>query len=642
MCGIAGIISFSGAKNQVSAIKNMTDSMQNRGPDDEGFLLFNDGPTPYYGDKSAENSYNLNLNYLPKKHINLAKNIKSTVVLGFKRLSIIDLSFEAHQPMCDTSQRYWIVFNGEIYNYPEIKKELQDLNHNFYSNSDTEVVLKAYIQWGEKALQKFNGMFAFAIFDINTKNIFIARDRIGIKPLYFFKNNNTFIFGSTIKSIIDSNLYKPEINWEGLWQNFTFSMAQRPNTCFLNIVGLEPGHFLNLNITSGKLIKTKYWYIPTNTQDFSLTEKKAANFLEEALYKSIKYRLKADVEVGAFMSGGIDSTTISAIASKIQPDIKVFTLGFKNKYTDYDEINQAKATAKINNLNHIIHYESPNTVLNNINTIVTGYEEPYHHLPANYVMSKAVAQHQVKVVLNGLGGDELFAGYHFYSKLKKWLLLKRFNKIVQALPQNINPRIDVAKKLVSYKNIAQYYTHFRSTFYDADNINLFKNHQYNSLNTLENLYPNNNKFTDNIEALSYYDLKSYIGNHQTRTVDQFTMNFSIEGRFPFLDHELIELAFKIPSKYKIKNGVQKYILKEVAKKYIAPSCFNMPKKGFGLPLEYWYKNELKEFISDNISDLKVRQIFNNQEIDKVLKTDNVRKIWHLVMTEQWLQKFFDK
>jgi len=642
MCGIAGIISFNGAKNQVLAIKNMCDSLQNRGPDDDGFLLFNDKPHVYYSDKSSKKSNNSSLKYIPKNHINTATNSKSSVAFGFKRLSIIDLSFNAHQPMCDDSQRYWIIFNGEIYNYHEIKKELQNLNHNFHSNSDTEVVLKSFIQWGEKALHKFNGMFAFAIFDIVSNNIFIARDRIGIKPLYFFKDNSTFIFGSTIKSIIDSKRYKPEINWEGLWQNFTFSMAQRPNTCFLNIVGLESGHFLNLDITTGKLIKTKYWHIPTNTQDFSLNEKKATDLLEEALYKSIKYRLKADVEVGTFMSGGIDSTTISAIASKIQPDIKVFTLGFKNKYTDYDEIRQAKATAKINHLNHIIAYENPNTIINNIDTIVTGYEEPYHHLPANYVLSKAVAQNNVKVVLNGLGGDELFAGYHFYKKLNKWHLLKHFSTVLKVFPNHFNNRIDVAKKLISYKNIAQYYTHFRSTYYDADNNNLFKNQQYNSLNLLENLYLDNNNFTDDIEALSYYDLKSYIGNHQTRTVDQFTMNFSIEGRFPFLDHELIETAFKIPSKYKIKNGVQKYILKEVAKKHISPSCFNMPKKGFGLPLEYWYKNELKDFIQDNINDLKMRYLFNNQEIDKVLKTNNVRKIWHLVMTEQWLQKFFDK
>lgn len=640
MCGIAGIIEFNTATNLVPAITNMTKSIQNRGPDDEGFLLFDNIATPYYGNQSDKNIISSQLAYHPKENIGNANNIKSKVALGFKRLSIIDLSKNGHQPMCDDSQQFWIVFNGEIYNYKDIRNELLALNHNFKSDTDTEVVLKAYIQWGEKALQKFNGMFAFAVFDVRKNEFFFARDRIGIKPLYYIKNKDRVIFGSTIKSIIDSNLYKPEINWEGLHQNFTFSIAQRPNTCFTNIVALQPAHFLKLNITTGKIVNAKYWSIPTNTQDFTLSEKKAADLLEEALYKSIKYRLNADVEVGTFMSGGIDSTTVSAIASKIQPNIKAFTLGFNADFSEYDEVSQAKKTAQLNKINHIIYNANPNIIIDNIDTIVTGYEEPYHHLPANYAISKAVAENGVKVVLNGLGGDELFAGYHFYNKLKKWHSLKQYKFLLNPLPKHLNSRLDVAKKLASYSNLAQYYTHFRSTFNDDDNQRLFKNSHFSTINTLENLYPNDFEFTDDIEALSYYDLKSYISNHQTRTVDQFTMCFSIEGRFPFLDHQLIELAFKIPSKYKIKDGIQKYILKEVAKKHIAPSCFTMQKKGFGLPLEYWYNNELKQFINDNINTLKARHLFNNIEIDAIIKTNNVRKIWQLVMTEQWLQKFF--
>jgi len=640
MCGIAGIIELNALSNQTHSIKAMSKSMQNRGPDDEGFLLVNDTTTAYYGDKSNKEKTLHNLNYTPYYHINTAQNIKSNIAFGFKRLSIVDLSTNAHQPMCDSSKNFWIIYNGEIYNYKEIRKELISLNYTFHSDSDTEVVLKSYIQWGEKALQKFNGMFAFAIFDKQANEIFMARDRIGIKPLYYFTNNERFVFGSTIKSIIDSKLYQPQIDWEGLWQNFTFSIAQRPHTCFSEIKALEASHYLRLNVTTGKFFSTQYWHIPTGTQNLNMSETKATNLLEEALYKSIKYRLNADVEVGTFMSGGIDSTTISAIASKLQPTIKAFTLGFKEHYDEYDEVLQAKETAQLNKINHIIHYENPSTIIENIETITTNYEEPYHHLPANYIMSKAVANQGVKVVLNGLGGDELFAGYHFYTKLKKWHSLKVFNPILTTIPQHLNSRIAIAKQLASYKNIAQYYTHFRSTYNDYDNKKLFKNCEYDSLHTLENLYQNNN-FTDDIEALSYYDLKSYIGNHQTRTVDQFTMNFSIEGRFPFLDHELIELAFKIPSKYKIKNGIQKYILKKVAKKYIAKSCFAMDKKGFGLPLEYWYNHELKDFIYDYLNTLKNRNFFNNREIDTIVKSNNVRKIWHLVMTELWLQKFFD-
>lgn len=640
MCGIAGIIDFKGESNQVTAIKNMATSLQNRGPDDEGFLLFNNKVTSFYGDHSSKNLKNVNLPYTPKYHIDTAQNIKSKVAFGFKRLSIIDLSYAAHQPMSDNDQKIWIIFNGEIYNYKEIRSELKSLNYNFYSNSDTEVVLKAYMAWGEKALQKFNGMFAFAILDTVKNEIFLARDRMGIKPLYFVNYNGRFIFGSTIKSIIDSKLYDPEINWNGLWQNYTFSIAQRPNTCFEHVSGLEPAHYLKINVSSGKINKTKYYDIPIGTQDLSMTEKKASDLLEEALYKSIHYRLNADVEVGTFMSGGIDSTTITAMASKLQPNIKAFTLGFKNKYSEYDEIFEAQDTAKINSINHIVHYASPKIIIDNIESVIKGYEEPYHHLPANYVLSKIVSEHHVKVILNGLGGDELFAGYGFYNKTKMWNILKKLKPLVNILPQHLNSKLDVAKKMASYCNIAQYYTHFNTTFNNSELQRLFINKIDSSINSLECIYQNDNTFTDDIEALSYYNLKSYISNHQTRTIDQFTMNFSIEGRFPFLDHNVIELAFKIPSKYKIKHGSQKYILKEVAKKYISPYCFTMKKKGFGLPLEYWQKNELKAFIAENISSLKKRHFFENNEIDTIVKTNNVRKVWNLVMTELWLQQFF--
>lgn len=640
MCGIAGIIEFKHEEYHVSALKNMTESMKNRGPDDEGFLLSNNSVQTFFGNNSAKNINKVKLPYSPKDHINTAENIKSKIAFGFKRLSILDLTYNAHQPMCDSEQRFWIIFNGEIYNYKEIRKELVSLKHSFYSNSDTEVVLKAYMQWGEKSLQKFNGMFAFSIFDTTKKEVFLARDRMGIKPLYFYHDRNRFIFASTIKAIIDSKLYTPEIHWEGLWQNYNFSIAQRPNTCFSNISALEPSKFLKINIESTKITKSQYWDIPTGTQDFSLTEKKAANLLEEALYKSIDYRLQADVEVGTFMSGGIDSTLVSAIASKIQPNIKAFTLGFDKEFSEYSEVTQARDTASLNAIDHIVHYANPNIVIDNIEDIITGYEEPYHHLPANYVISNIVAEHKVKVILNGLGGDELFAGYHFYKKLKWWPALKNLNPLFKLLPGHFNNRLDVAKRLASYQNISQYYAHFNTTFNDTDNRRLFINKEYNTLNIIENLYEDHHKFTDGIEALSYYNLKSYISNHQTRTIDQFTMNFSIEGRFPLLDHKFIELAFRIPSKYKIKNGVQKHILRQVAKKYIAPSCLEMNKKGFGLPLEYWYKHELKDFIRDKINLLKNRHFFNNNEIDNIIKNDNVRKIWQLVTTEIWLQKFF--
>ena len=630
MCGIAGIINKSNLSNNTESLVSMTKSMINRGLDDEGYMLFNENTTPFIGNDSLIKNH---------KHINIALNDSIKLGFGFRQLKIIDLSNNSHQPMCDIHKNYSIIFNGEIYNFKEIKSELIGKGYTFFSNSDTEVILNAYIQWGENALQKFNGMFAFSIFDKVKNEIFIARDRIGIKPLYYFDNSNSFIFASTQKALIDSNLYKPEIDWEGLSQNFRFSIAQRPHTSFKNIKSLEPAHFLKIDLNTNKIQKKQYWEIPTNTQDLSLTEKQSANFIEEQLYKSIKYRLQADVEVGTFMSGGVDSTTISVIASKISPNIKALTLGFK-EYDEYNEIRQASDTARLHNINHVISYCQPNEIIENLEKIAIAYEEPYHHLSANFILAKTAHQNNLKVVLNGLGGDELFGGYDVYYKLTFWNQLKKWNPILKHIPE-IHPKVKKIKEISSYINIAEFYSHYYTSYNDIEISRLFNSqHNFNTKNCISNLYnPKNLTFFDDFEAISFFNLKSYIGNHQMRAVDQSTMHFSIEGRFPLLDHNFIETAYKIPTKFKIKNNNQKYILKEVAKKHIAPSCLTMDKKGLGLPLEYWLKNDLRELTNDSILKLKNRKIFNNKEIDTILKSNNECKIWQLVSTELWLDKF---
>ncbi|AOW21777.1 asparagine synthase (glutamine-hydrolyzing) [Urechidicola croceus] len=629
MCGIAGIININTTSPISSHLVSMTKSMINRGPDDEGYLLFNDTSIPYSGDDTL---------YKNCDHINSTFSKSSKLGFGFRQLKIIDLSNNSHQPMCDLDRKYWIVFNGEIYNFKEIRSELQSLGYTFFSDSDTEVVLNAYKKWGDKCLDKFNGMFAFAIFDKVKNEVFFARDRVGIKPLYYHINQDQILFGSTIKSIIDSKLYTPKINWKGLWQNFRFSIAQRPETCLENIVALEPAHYLKFNFDSKTFIKKQYWEIPINTQNFSLTEKQSVNLIEESLYNSIKYRLNADVEVGSFMSGGIDSTTISVIASKLNPNIKTMTLGF-NDFEDYNEVEQAIETAKLHNLNHKITYIHPTEIIQNINETTVAYEEPYHHLSANFILARIAKENNIKVVLNGLGGDELFGGYDVYKKLNLWENLKKNKKLIKSIPK-IHPKINKAHQLSNYKTIDEYYSHYYTTYKDSSLKKLFTDHNYSTKNLISNNFnPKNLQFTDNFEAISFYNLKSYIGSHQMRTLDQFTMNFSIEGRLPLLDHKFIETAFKIPTKYKLKNNSQKYIFKEVAKKYISPSCLSMSKKGLRLPLEHWIKSDLYDLVYDNINQLKNRNIFNNSEVDKIVKGKDEMKIWQLVSTELWLNNY---
>ncbi len=641
MCGIVGIITTKPRKisNNIFLANNQ---MKRRGPDDEGFVLFDDKNIDVcYGEETPMESFHDKQVYYPSKNIKSTFGNNYNIVFGHRRLSIVDLTSHGHQPMSDESRRYWIVFNGEVYNFKEIRKELIDLGHNFLSDTDTEVILRSFIQWQEQCLQKFNGDFAFSIYDTKKDEIFLARDRMGIKPLYYTFQDDTFVFASDIKTLIASKLYKPEMDMEGIYHNFSFSMTPRPNTSFKNVFALRQGHFMTLDCKTLKSKTTEYWDIPTNMQDLSMSENEAIEILEEELKKSIEYRLLADVDVGTFMSGGIDSTTISAMASKIHPNIKAFTLAFDKSISQYDELEEAKATASMNNMKHIISKLDADVVLNNIDNMVLGYEEPFFHLAANFAISEIVKNHGVKVVLNGLGGDELFAGYSVYQNLGRWKKISKLNPLISLFPNALHPKVKTLKKYSTPKDVYEYYASSYSNYTDMEKKALFKD-SYKSIQETANQYKKQNKhFTDDLELLSYLDIKSYIGNHHVHRTDQFTMHFSIEGRFPFLDHNLIEKAFTIPSKYKLNNGIPKYVLRKVAQKYIAPECLSMQKKGFGLPLEQWFNNQLKDLVHTSIEKLKKREILLSSGIDFVMKSGSITQKWQLVMFELWYQKFIE-
>lgn len=652
MCGIAGIINFNNQKSILTPhLTQMASQMQKRGPDDEGFLLVdieNDLVEPFWGNDTPMESQIESLRFNPKNHIKESLNLKANVGFAHRRLTILDLSFNGHQPMCDDHGKFWIIFNGEIYNCREIAEELKELGYTFYGHSDTEILLYAYMEWKENCLKKLNGMFAFAIYDHNVREVFLARDRVGIKPFYYTIQNNQLIFASDIKTIIASGLYQPEICWEGLWHNLSLSIAPRPMTVFNGVSSLEHSHWMRVNVMSGKISKGQYWQIPVGTQDFTMSENQAAELLEHELTKSIKYRLIADVEVGTFMSGGIDSTLVSALASKSHNGIKTFTLGFQD-IPQIDELSQAQETAKMHRMEHIVKIVKAIDILDHLDEMVLGYEEPFSSLAPNYVISQLVWENKIKVVLNGLGGDELFAGYPWYSWLRLWKKVKYFDFILKLLPDSSDSKWLMLRKLSNAKKIDQFYASSHFTLNEDEKSRLFNvNRKFDTLNILRQLYQQTPKqFTDDIEALSYFDLMFYIGSHHVYRVDQFTMMFSLEARLPFLDHQLIEAAFKIPSKYKIRKESRKYILKRVAEKYIAPSCLKMKKIGFTLPVNYWMMNELRILTEDALSSLKKREIFNSTEIDHIYKKfinqKNVsyKKVWHLVMFELWLRKFID-
>jgi len=653
MCGIAGIVTLDGhSRNNALFLHNMGKCMKSRGPNDEGYLIASYQNNRVYLFKGNDTlPSDRPISFYPTQDINRAyNNIKGNIFLAHRRLSIIDLSPYAHQPMCTSNGRFWIIYNGELYNYREIASELKKRGVNFVSNSDTEVLLYAYQEWGPEALKYFNGMFSFAIWDNRNKTLFCARDRIGIKPFYYTIKDNQFIFASDIKTLISSTLYKPAINIEGLYHALSFGVAPRPLTAFKDVYSLEQGHWLLIK-SDGTIKKDNYWEIPLNSQKQKMHEKEAITLLESQLFKAIEYRLVADVPVGTFMSGGIDSTTVSAIASKLHPGIKAFTLVF-SKDKKLDESKQAKATAAMCNMEHIIQDIEIDSVLEYIDEMIECYEEPFYDLSPNYVISRMVYQNNVTVILNGLGGDELFGGYPYYRWIKRWKLLQKVKPFL-GLTQKIPLTRHISERLlaISFSNTAdRYATAVRAFFTDKEKQKLFLDQSVREFNTIERIHQlyvgNDKEFTDLIEAISYIDMKNYIGNHHVYRVDKFTMHFSLEGRLPFLDHNLVELAFKMPSFLKVNSKGQKYILRKVAEKYIHPLCTKAKKKGFDFPTDRWMRTNLKELVKQKLTLLSQRGIFNPKIIWQTywewkLKARSFRSVWELVSTEMWIEKFID-
>lgn len=650
MCGIAGILNIGGRKSlQVSPIQRMANSMAVRGPDDEGFLLVcsRAGARAFAGEDTIRNRDLPGGEYLPDHHVADVVDESFYLALGHRRLSIVDVTARGHQPMSLGDGRYWIVYNGEIYNYRDVARELEGRNVSLQTSCDTEVVIKAYATWGEDCLCKFNGMFAFAIWDNETQSLFCARDRIGIKPFYYTFDHGTFIFASDIKAIIASGLYTPSVDEEGLYLAMAFGIAPRPKTAFRNVAALEQAHWMRVSL-DGSVTKQRYWSIPVGSQLHSMMEGEAAELLEEQLTRSIKRRLIADVEIGTFMSGGIDSTTISSIASNMSPGVKAFTLSYPDA-PEMGEVEQAKATARGRPMKHIIHDVVLHSSVEDLNQCALLYEEPFYDISPILEISSVVRRNGVKVVLSGLGGDELFAGYRRYSFLPTWERLKSVRTLISLLAPLAGRRGERLRASCAARTADQVHTAMFMISADARLHDLFNNEALKRIDTLEYMraaYVGDLEFEDGIEAMSYMDLMNYIGNHHVHRLDQFTMAHSLEARVPFLDHELVEAAFRIPSKWKMAGGVPKKVLKNVAAKYIAPECITMPKKGFGLPLGQWLSSTLGDIIVEKIEHLGRRELISAEaarEWYALYQRGRLKpqQVWHLVALELWFENFID-
>ncbi len=632
MCGIAGFfldnpLPFTLA---LAMAQRCLSTLYDRGPDGQGWVFFtNQGTVSSFNEAIDPN----------------------TLVFGallHTRLKIIDLSDRAAQPMSASSGRFWLTYNGEVYNFLEIRTELESHGWDFYSDSDTEVVLKAYLQWGNNALDKFRGMYAFAIYDAVERSIFIARDCIGIKPLYYHQRESSFVFASDMTTLIASGLYDPKPNWNGLCLGIAFQGSPRPSTSYKDAFALSPGHYLSGRAVGSKQI-VQYWDLPVG-QQLDISEEKALERYEELLHQAIKRCLIADVEVGTLMSGGLDSTTMTAIAASMHPTIRAFTLAYDTALDSLSELDQAHATAKMHNLSHTITRFRKEDLMGSLDDMLWVFEEPIGALEPHYPIAQNISKHGIRVILNGLGPDELMGGYGYYRNLQQhWPWLKHLSFLAPFIPRK--GRLTTAARIMESSDPFDIFRRlFASYLYEnpasvfADNL---LDDNIDALAAIRSASPDLKKFTDSFQALSYADMKFYIGTHHNHTSDRFLMRFHIEGRFPYLDRDLVEFCFRLPTHLKWRKDQSKYLLRKLSAKYIHPSCLEMKKKGFGIPEADFITGSIEQVLRKRVEQLKERAVFKRSALEDVLNdrsgtTRAARRLLYFANFELWYHWFIDR
>jgi len=631
MCGICGYYSF---KNEISSenILEMNNAIRHRGPDDEGFWISN-------GSKGESFSGNDSTQKI-KETFPVLNEFSSKIALGFRRLSILDLSEKGHQPMLSDDEKITITFNGEIYNFKKIRQELKSLGYHFKSNSDTEVILKSYEEWGTEMFTRFDGMFAIALIDLEKQKLILGRDRIGLKPLFYFKNENALIWASEIKSILKNEYIKPEINWNGVYTNFLFQTTLAPETCFQNIFSLDPASFLVLDLNDFSISKQLYWNFPTKKIE-NITAEEAAAKVDGLLAESIKEQLFADVPVTSMMSGGIDSTLITAKAKPFKNDINAFTISYQFSES---EVKNASLMAEKIDIQHDVKKVSDEEILNQLKENIQHFEEPYSSLEVLMNAAEFAKNKGFKVVLSGNGADELFAGYSHSLKLNKWLSMRKFNAVRHFIFTND----DFSRKVKNYFSQDDMLDFFRQSQVGMKPLeakSIFSDAVFNTIKT--NLKDKKLSETKDYQGLFEYDMKYSLSSHHVFRDDLSAMKYSVEFRYPYLSNDLIDYVSSLPEKLRY-NGIQnKPLLRKVADQYLPSAILKMPKRGFSFPFAHFIKTESKvrEFIIENLNSLKKRNFFNSEVIDawwnhQKNEYDCV-KIWQLVTFELWYQKYFE-
>jgi asparagine synthase (glutamine-hydrolysing) len=589
MCGIAGIVSKTQQGSLRDTIFAMSQAIQHRGPDGEGFAFFaKDKALPVFSPHTPDHIRSCKaFSYMPSVPITDVAD-DHTMAFAHRRLSIIDLSEAGHQPMCDAAGSYWITFNGEIYNYIELRNELKQKGHQFMTQTDTEVILAAYKEWGVNCLQKFNGMFALVLFDTKNNELFCARDRAGVKPFYYINTKDSFAFASEYKAFIKAKLIPFEINEA---QQFDFivnaNLETGQESLFKQIKELKPSHYAHYKLNTHELSVKRYYSLPENNY-LELSDGEIINRIEEKLLSAIKLRLRSDVEVGSCLSGGLDSSIIAGLVKALQPEtsLKLFTAVFKGE--SFDESAYAQSVAE--HVKGSWQTVSPTSeeFFRDIKELNYSQDLPVWSSStySQHRVMKLAAEHKVKVVLDGQGADELFGGYahHYLALWRESSLGKRLKYIRESEQTIVNPfQLYFKQELKDLLNVSNNF----GAYFKADKKGYGK--------------ANHIPFASNLNEELRKDytgrLKSFL-----KCEDRCSMAFGIESRVPFADDiELVELAFSIKGSSKIRHGISKYLLREATKQYIPQHIYNRRDKvGFETPLVKWMQqnkfpvlNELK-------------------------------------------------
>lgn len=613
MCGITGIINLDNKAVEPALLSASVSSIRHRGPDNQGIYV--DG----------------------------------NIGLGHARLSIIDLDSRSNQPFFSTDKQFAIVFNGEIYNFKEVRLELEKKGYFFQTSSDTEVILIAWLHWKNACVAKLKGMFAFCIADIKNAQFFLARDRIGIKPLYYYQSEQTFVFASEIKALLKFGMAGKKVNFQALSEYMWYGNPLGANTFYSEIQELPPGYFATV---SKKGFETEpYWKAQSYTADNKISENDAIERTRGLLEDAVKSHLIADVPVGVFLSGGIDSSAITAFAAKhFSGRIETFSAGF-----DFDKgVNELPKAALVarhfNTKHHELHISAQN-ITDTIEALVSCHDEPFAdaaNIPL-YLLCKEIKS-TVKVVLQGDGGDEVFGGYKRYKALQNIGLWKAANVLLSMVPSNNRSsylrlrRFALAVSQTSdWKKIALLLTVETEKSSPLRVLNQDLRQKLSACNPFERYKKvmGSNSNDDLVQRLFYTDMRVILPDTFLEKVDKSTMAHGVEVRVPFLDTDLVEYALTVPSKIKVKKGAAKYLLKKALRGVVPDFILDAPKTGFGVPYSYWLSGPLYDYACNYLSG---NPLFDRKVLGPILthhkqgKGHNGFLIWKLLNLSIWVKK----